>query len=106
LRRAGIQEQGVSETVAIVFYPESPGITPAIEEWQARNPDWRRPLDTVIICPVCGIPIRAIVDYALLDHEGVQEEIARYRDEHLRAACSDHWLPREEYWAMVSSRSR
>ncbi len=96
----------LSETVAIVFFPESPGTIPAIEEWQARNPDWRRLLDTVIVCPVCGIQIRAIADFALLDQEGIQEAIRRYRDEHLRAACSDHYLPREEYWAMVSSRSR
>jgi hypothetical protein len=96
----------LSEPVAIVFYPESPGVTPAIEEWQARNTDWRRPLGAVIICPVCGIPIRAIADYALLDEDGVQEAIRHYRDEHLRAACSDHFWPSEEYWAVVSSRTR
>jgi hypothetical protein len=96
----------VNEPVAIVFYPESPGITPAIQEWQARNPDWRRSLDAVIICPVCGIAVRAIADFALLDHADVQEEIRRYRDEYLRAACSDHHLPTEEYWAMETSRTR
>lgn len=96
----------MNEPVAIVFFPESPGLIPAIEEWQERNPDWRRLLETVIICPVCGIPIRAIADFALLDHEGVQEAIRLYRDEHLRAACSDHYWPPEEYWAVVSSRTR
>jgi hypothetical protein len=96
----------LKEPVAIVFYPESPGMTSAIREWQARNADWRRPLETVIICPVCGIPIRAVADYALLDHTGVQAEIRRYRDEYLRAACSDHYWPTEEYWAMVTSRTR
>ena len=75
--------------VAIVFYPESPGIIPAISEWQARNPEWRRPLEAVIICPVCGIPVRAVADFALLDHDGIQEEIRRYRDDPLRTACPE-----------------
>jgi hypothetical protein len=96
----------VNQPVAIVFFPESPGITAAIRDWQARNPDWRRALDEVIVCPVCGIPVRAIADYALLDRAGIQAEIRRYRDQHLRAACSEHLWPSEEYWAMVESRKR
>ena len=96
----------MNEPVAIVYYPESPGITPAIQDWQARNPDWRRPLDAVIICPVCGIAVRAIADFALLDHVGVQAEIRHYREEYLRAACSEHFWPTEEYWAVLASRTR
>jgi hypothetical protein len=94
------------EPVAIVFFPEGPGLLPAIRDWQARNPDWRLPLEDVIVCPVCGIPIRAIADFALLDRAGVQSEIRRYRDHYLRAACSNHFYPTEEYWAMVESRLR
>lgn len=96
----------MNEPVAIVYYPESPGITAAIQEWQARNPDWRRSLDAVIICPVCGIAVRAIADFALLDHSSLQAEIRRYREEYLRAACSDHFWPTEEYWAVLASRTR
>jgi len=96
----------VHEPVAIVFFPESPGITPAIQDWQARNPDWRRLLDEVIICPVCGIAVRAIADYALLDQAGVRTEVRRFKEEHLRAACSDHFWPTEEYWAVMASRTR
>ena len=51
-----------SDTVAIVFYQESTGVPPAVRAWQERNPAWRRSLDEVIICPVCGLPIRAIAD--------------------------------------------
>ena len=47
----------------------------------------------MITCPVCGIPVRAIADLALLDEEGVRVEIERYRNEYLRAACSDHAWP-------------
>lgn len=89
-----------SDTVAIVFYQESTGATPAMRAWQERNSAWRRPLDEVIICPVCGLPIRAIADMALLDGASVQDEIRRYRLEYLRAACSDHAWPPEEYWAV------
>jgi hypothetical protein len=46
-----------------------------------------------------------MADYALLEAEEVNAEIERYRDQHLRGACSDHWLPKEEYWAVVASRS-
>ena len=94
------------EPVAIVFYPDGNGTPSAIESWRQRNPDWRKPLDEVIVCPVCGITVRAIADYALLDAEGVKAEVARYRDEYLRAACSDHFLPVEEYWAVVESRAQ
>jgi hypothetical protein len=94
------------EPVGIVFYPENVALPAAIRDWQARNPDWRRPLDDAIMCPVCGIPIRAIADFALLDWDRVREEIRRYRDDYLRAACSDHFWPTEAYWAIVSSRAR
>jgi hypothetical protein len=95
----------VTEPVAIVFFPESAGLPTAVSHWQSRNPDWRRMVDGVIVCPVCGLPVRAMADYALLDAEEVAREIERYRDEHLRSACSDHWLPKEEYWAVLASRS-
>lgn len=96
----------MSEPVSIVFFPESPGITPAIRRWRERNPEWRRPLDEVIVCPVCGISVRAIADYALLDERGVRAQIAWYRDVHLRASCSAHSWPTEEHWAVQESRSR
>ena len=96
----------MNDPVAIVFFPETPGMTPAIREWQARNPDWRVVLDEVIVCPVCGLPARAIVDTALLDRDEVREAIRRYREDYLRAACSDHYLPTEAYWAVVESRNR
>jgi hypothetical protein len=95
-----------TETVAMVFYPESAGLLPAVLEWQARNPDWRLPLDTEIICPVCGIAVRAIADCALLDPAAIEAEIAQYRDVHLRSACSDHFRPTEEEWAVMASRAR
>ncbi len=79
---------------------------PAIEAWCARNRDWRVLVDQVIVCPVCGIAVRVVADHALLSREEIMAEIARYRDEHLRTACSDHWLPTEEYWAVVESRTR
>lgn len=94
-----------SEPVAVVFFPESAGMPHFISEWQARNPDWRRLVPGVIVCPVCGLTVRAMADYALLEAEEVNAEIERYRDQHLRGACSDHWLPKEEYWAVVASRS-
>jgi hypothetical protein len=96
----------VNEPVAIVFFPESPGASAAILNWQARNPGWRVLLDQVIECPVCGIRILAIADTALLDPEGVRTAVRDYRDEHLRSACSDHYLPTDEYWAVVESRTR
>lgn len=92
--------------VAIVFFPESPGITSSIRRWQARNPDWRRLLPDVVACPVCGLPVRAIADFALLDDEAVRAEVAWYRDTHLRAACSAHAWPPDEYWDVVESRTR
>jgi hypothetical protein len=96
----------VNDTVAIVFFPESPGMTPAIRDWLARNPDWRVVLDEVIVCPVCGIEVRAVVDTALLDREGMREAVRHYREVHLRAACSDHYWPTEEHWAVAASRTR
>jgi hypothetical protein len=93
-----------TEPVAVVFFPESAGMPPFISEWQARNPDWRRLVPGVIVCPVCGLTVRAMADYALLEADEVNAEIERYRDQHLRGACSDHWLPKEEYWAVVASR--
>jgi hypothetical protein len=81
-------------------------MTPAIRDWRDRNPDWRVVLDDVIVCPVCGITVRAIADTALLDAEGIRTAVQRYREVHLRAACSDHFWPTEEYWAMVDSRDR
>jgi hypothetical protein len=96
----------LNQPVAIVFYPESAGLTPAIRDWQARNPDWRRPLEDIIICPVCGIPVRAIADFALLDWDSVRQEIRRYREEYLRVACSEHYWPTEAYWAVQASRIR
>ena len=95
-----------NEPVAIVFYPENAGTLPAIREWQRRNPDWRLPLEAPIVCPVCGIAVRAIADMALLDGDAVRIAIVHYRDVHLRAACSDHFWPTEEYWALVESRAR
>jgi hypothetical protein len=94
----------VKEPIAIVFFPENVPTPPAIQQWQARNPDWRRPVDDVIICPVCGIAVRAIADYALLDADDVRRDVTRFRDEHLRAACSDHYFPRQEDWAVLESR--
>ncbi len=94
------------EPVAIVFFPENPGATPEIEAWRERNADWRRLLDQVIICPVCGVTIRAIADYALLDAESIREEIRRYQEQYLRAACSDHYYPSEQYWAYAGRRNR
>lgn len=96
----------MTEPVAIVFFPENPGATPAIEAWRERNAAWRHLLDQVIICPVCGVRIRAIADFALLDPETMREEIRRYQDQYLRAACSEHYYPTEQYWALVSSRDR
>lgn len=91
--------------MAIVFFPESAGLPAAVSHWQSRNPDWRRMVEMVIVCPVCGLGVRAMADYALLGPDEVASEIEHYRDEHLRSACSDHWLPKEEYWAVVASRS-
>jgi len=96
----------VERPVAIVFFPESGGITPEIREWQARNPDGRRLLDEVITCPVCGIPVRAIADFALLDDAGIRAAVDEYRDQHLRAACSDHAWPTRERLALINGRSR
>jgi hypothetical protein len=101
-----VEARVTREPVAIVFYPESEGLIPAIREWQARNPEWRRPLEEVIICPVCGLAARAIADFALLDGQELRAEITRYRDVYLRAACSDHFWPTEEYWALIESRTR
>lgn len=94
------------ESIAIVFYPESAGILPSVRQWQSRNPDWRIPLAETIVCPVCGIVVRAIADCALLDPAAIQAAIAHYRDVHLRAACSDHFWPTEEEWAVIDSRAR
>lgn len=96
----------VRDRVAIVFYPEKEGALPAMREWQRRNPDWRQPLPDVITCPVCGIAVRAIADLALLDPAQLREEIARFRDAHLRAACSEHHLPTEEEWAVMGAGMR
>ena len=96
----------MNEPVAIVFFPESPGASEAILNWQARNPGWRVLLDQVVECPVCGIRILAIADTALLGPEGIRAAVRDYRDEHLRSACSDHYLPTDEYWAVVESRTR
>lgn len=96
----------MNHPVAIVFFPESPGMTPAIRDWQARNPEWRVLLDELIVCPVCGLSARAVVDTALLDRDGTREAVRHYREVHLRSACSDHYFPAEEYWAVVASRSR
>ena len=96
----------MNDPVAIVFFPETPGMTPAIREWQARNPDWRVLLAEVIVCPVGGLPGRALADTALLDPAAIREAIRAYREEHLRAACSDHYWPREEHWAVIESQGR
>jgi len=95
----------LNETVQIVFFPESPGAIPPILKWQARNPDWRVLLDEVIVCPVCGLRVRAIADTALLDDQQIREAVRHFRDEHLRSACSDHYLPTEEQWAVIESRN-
>ena len=94
------------EPVAIVFFPEHVGVPPPIQNWLLRNPDWRKPIEEVVVCPVCGLTVRAIADFALLDHAGIQREIVRFRDDYLRAACSDHYWPTEEYWALVESQVR
>jgi hypothetical protein len=99
-------ESRLREPVAIAFYPENAAVPAAIQHWQQRNPDWRQALDDVIVCPVCGITVRAIADFALLDADGVRREIVRFRDEYLRAACSDHFWPTEEYWAVRESQVR
>lgn len=96
----------MNEPVAIVFFPEGPPIKPAIREWQARNPAWRVLLEERIVCPVCGLPVRAIADTALLDPQAIREAVREFREHHLRAACSDHYWPTEEYWAMVESQGR
>lgn len=93
-----------NDTVAIVFFQESTGLTPMQRAWQERNPAWRKPIDEVIICPVCGLPIRAVADVALLDADSIQDEIRRYRQDYLRAACSNHAWPPEEYWAVRPAR--
>jgi hypothetical protein len=96
----------LKDPVAIVFFPESPGPIPAILDWQARNPDWRLSLDEVIVCPVCGLRVLAIADTALLSPVGVRDAVRDYREEHLRSACSDHYWPTVEQWAVLMSRSR
>ena len=53
--------------MAVVFFPESAGMPHFISEWQARNPDWRRLVPGVIVCPVCGLTVRAMADYALVN---------------------------------------
>ena len=93
------------QPIAIVFYPEGGGVPPPVRSWQARNPDWRRPLDQVIVCPVCGISIRAMADFALVEPGAIDEEVARFRDEYLRAACSEHHWPTEEQWAVLESQT-
>ena len=92
--------------MAIVFFPEGSPIKPAIREWQTRNAFWRVMLDEVIVCPVCGLTVRAIADTALLDPPAIREAVRRYREEYLRAACSDHYWPKEEHWAVVESQGR
>jgi hypothetical protein len=96
----------LNDLVAIVFFPEGAPIKPAIREWQSRNPFWRVMLDEAIVCPVCGLRVRAIADTALLDQLAIREAVRQYREEHLRAACSDHYWPTEEHWAVVESQSR
>jgi len=96
----------VNDPVTIVFFPDGVPVKPAIRDWQARNPFWRVMLDEVVICPVCGLAVRAIADTALLDPAAVREAVRAYREEHLRAACSDHYWPTEEHWAVVESQSR
>jgi uncharacterized protein with PIN domain len=96
----------VNDVVSIVFFPDGQPIKLAIREWQARNPGWRVMLDDVIVCPVCGLPVRAIADTALMDPDAVREAVREYREEHLRAACSDHYWPTEEHWARVESGGR
>ena len=96
----------MNEPVAIVFFPEGPQVKPAIREWQTRNAAWRVALDEVIVCPVCGLTVRAIADTALLDPGAIREAVRDYRERHLRAACSDHYLPTEEHWAVIESQGR
>jgi hypothetical protein len=93
----------LDEPIAIVFYPESPGLIPPIQRWQARNPEWRLPVEDVVTCPVCGLPVLAIADFALLGPEDVRRRLHEFRDRHLRAACSDHYLPTREEWAVIES---
>lgn len=95
----------VPAPVAIVFYPEAEGPLPAIRAWQARNPAWRQAVPEPIVCPVCGIAARAIADLALLDATELRAALAQYRDVHLRTACSDHYWPTEEQWAVLESQS-
>ena len=99
-------EAGAGEPLAIVFFPEGEPVPDAVLDWQSRNPDWRRAVDRSIICPVCGLGVRAIADFALLDDAAIREAVRDYRERHLRRACSDHYLPTEEYWAVVKSGAR
>lgn len=96
----------MKDPVAIVFYPENAGPLPAMTAWQRHNPDWRTPLAEAIVCPVCGIAVRAIADLALLDPAQVRAEISRYRDIHLRTTCSEHFCPTEEEWAVMGVWAR
>lgn len=93
----------MSEPVGIVFFPTHPGPTPAIRAWQAHNPDWRAAIQAPIVCPVCGLEVSGIADLALLSPVEVEAAIVEFREHHLRAACSDHYLPTLEYWARVES---
>lgn len=96
----------MKDPVAIVFYPENGGPLPAISAWQRHNADWRSLLPEPIVCPVCGITVRAIADLALLDPARVRSEVARFRDVHLRTSCSEHYSPTEEEWAVMGAWAR
>ncbi|MBK7781263.1 MAG: hypothetical protein IPJ58_10955 [Ardenticatenia bacterium] len=50
--------------------------------------------------------MRAVADLALLDDDALALAIRRFRDRHLRVACSDHNLPTPEDWAYEEGRRR
>ena len=97
----------MNEPIAIAFFPEDGDHIPGpVRRWQARNPFWRELLPERIVCPVCSLPVRAVADLALLDDDALALAIRRFRDRHLRVACSDHNLPTPEDWAYEEGRRR
>ena len=101
-----MRDPGALDALTIVFFPEGAELPAAILSWRSRNPDWRKPVEERIICPVCGLPVSAIADFALLDDAALRETLREFREAHLRTACSDHWWPSLEHWAYVESQSR
>jgi hypothetical protein len=101
-----MRDPSPSDLLDIVFIPDGTEVPAVIRAWQARNADWRKSVEEIVECPVCGLEVRAIADLALLGDEGIREALREYREVHLRGACSDHWWPTLEYWAYIESQSR